>query len=129
MNTKQKLFVEAWLESKDRLTALEAAGYRISSRVNANVQFRRLIEREDVKLAIARAECGETPVDEEGKQAIVDICWAQIRNDKLSAKDRSAFVSTLTKLQGWDKQVKVKTELLPPTFTNMPFTPTEEPKP
>ena len=88
-----------------------------------------MIEREDVKLAIAKAECGETPMDDEGKQAIVDICWGQIRNDKLSAKDRSAFVSTLTRLQGWDKQVKVETELQPPTFSNMPFAPKEEPKP
>jgi phage terminase small subunit len=128
MNTKQKLFVDAWLETKDRITSLRAAGYKTCSRVNSNVQFRRLMQSEGVRLAIDKATVGESPVDEAGKRALVAICWAQIKNDELSAKDRSSFASTLTRLEGWDKQVAVVEDLKAPTFANMPFAPKDEPK-
>ena len=125
MNGNQKLFVEEWLRSQDRISALKAGGYQTDKRTSAMMCFRRLMEREDVKAAIDEQHILENPGTQDEIDKAIGICWKKIGE---GGREASTFMGHLLKLKGWDKSTKDTGDTEPPTFANMPFAPTEEPK-
>lgn len=129
MNTAQELFVNEWLRTHDRIKALAAAGYQTDKRTTAMVQFRRLMQREDIKAAInpngTRTSSPDIPEKTDELSEMIRICWDEIRDTGTTTKDRASLARLLASLRGWDKQEKETPDTLPPTFQYMPFTPSE----
>jgi phage terminase small subunit len=125
MNTAHQLFVDEWVRSQDRLKALTAAGYQTANRQTAMVQFRRLMQREEVRAAIKTAKDAKSPQEMDEIDRAIAVCWDTIDGDTAQARDKSALLGVLTKLRGWDKVTKVEEDVKPPTFQFMPFSPAD----
>lgn len=124
MTAAHRMFAEEWIRSHDRVKALKAGGYATHNRVSYMGQFRRLIGREDIKAVITAASIKDNRhnMPKDIAQA-VKVCWDTIGSEGATARDKSAILGVLTKLEGWDKQEKADDDVKPPTFAYMPFQP------
>ena len=121
MNSKHQAFVDAWVATHDRANSLSAAGYQTENKHSALVQFRRLMQREDIKAAIEQQDSGDFS---DKKARFMSLCWDKINDDMVSTKDQTSMARLFATLSGWDKDVKHDDdELMPPTFQFMPFQP------
>jgi len=121
MNKGQKAFLEEWLNTHDRIKSLAAGGYQTDNRQTAMIQFRRLMQREDIQDALKHRDTRQTDTE---RDELTAFCWEGIRDTGITTKDKASLARLLSQLKGWDKEPKHDDdELQPPTFQFMPFQP------